>query len=77
MTAPLSSTLGEIGEKALLRHLYGRIPAAPGVVVGVGDDAAAVEIGPVALLTTDSLVEGAGEGRGQREALRIVVWRAT
>ena len=58
MTLPLSTTLGEIGEKALLRHLYGRIPAAPGVVVGVGDDAAAVEIGPFALLTTDSLVEG-------------------
>ena len=58
MTAPLSSTLAEIGEKALLRHLYGRIPAALGVVVGVGDDAAAVEIGPFALLTTDSLVEG-------------------
>ncbi|HSD65823.1 MAG TPA: thiamine-phosphate kinase [Vicinamibacteria bacterium] len=58
MNPPLSSTLAEIGEKALLRHLYGRIPAAPGVLVGVGDDAAAVEIGPAALLTTDSLVEG-------------------
>jgi thiamine-monophosphate kinase len=55
---PPSTTLGEIGEKALLRHLHGRIPAAPGVVVGVGDDAAAVEVGPIALLTTDSLVEG-------------------
>jgi thiamine-monophosphate kinase len=28
------------------------------VVVGVGDDAAAVEAGPLALVTTDSLVEG-------------------
>jgi thiamine-monophosphate kinase len=58
LTPPLSTTLAEIGEKVLLRHLHGRIPAAPGVLVGVGDDAAAVEIGPFALLTTDSLVEG-------------------
>jgi len=58
LTPPLSRTLGEIGEKALLRHIHGRVPAAPGVLVGLGDDAAAVEIGPSALLTTDSLVEG-------------------
>jgi thiamine-monophosphate kinase len=58
LTPPLSQTLGEIGEKELLRHIRGRVPAAPGVVVGLGDDAAAVEIGPFALLTTDSLVEG-------------------
>jgi thiamine-monophosphate kinase len=58
VTPPLSSTLGEIGEKGLLRHIHGRVPAAPGVLVGLGDDAAAVEIGPAALLTTDSLVEG-------------------
>jgi thiamine-monophosphate kinase len=55
---PLSSTLGEIGEKGLLRHIRGRVPSAPGVLVGLGDDAAVVEIGPSALLTTDSLVEG-------------------
>ena len=35
-----------------------RVPSAAGVVVGIGDDAAAVEIGPFALVTTDSLVEG-------------------
>ena len=58
MTFPLSKTLGEIGEKGLLRHIHGRVPAGPGVVVGPGDDAAAVETGPLALLTTDSLVEG-------------------
>jgi thiamine-monophosphate kinase len=58
LTPPLSSALGEIGEKALLRHLHGRIPSAPGVRVGLGDDAAVVEIGPLALFTTDSLVEG-------------------
>jgi thiamine-monophosphate kinase len=50
--------LGVLGEKALLRHIRARIPAAPGVVVGIGDDAAAVEMAPFALVTTDSLVEG-------------------
>jgi thiamine-monophosphate kinase len=50
--------VGEIGERALLRHLRSRIPSGPGVVVGVGDDAAAVETGPLTLITTDSLVEG-------------------
>jgi thiamine-monophosphate kinase len=58
LTLPPSSTLREIGEKALLRHLHGRVPAAPGVLVGLGDDAAAVAVGPTALLTTDALVEG-------------------
>ncbi len=58
MTPLPSTTLAEVGEKALLRHLHCRIPAGPGVVVGVGDDAAAIEAGPFALLTTDSLVEG-------------------
>jgi thiamine-monophosphate kinase len=50
--------LGALGERALLRRLEQRIPRAAGVVVGIGDDAAAVEIGPFALVTTDSLVEG-------------------
>jgi thiamine-monophosphate kinase len=57
LTLPASRTLGEIGEKALLRHLQGRIPTAPGVVVGLGDDAAVVETSPCTLVTTDSLVE--------------------
>ena len=57
MTLSVSRTLGEIGEKALLRHLQGRVPIAPGVVVGLGDDAAAVETSPCTLVTTDSLVE--------------------
>ena len=54
----LSQTLAEIGERGLLRHIRGRLPTTPGVKVGPGDDAAAVEIGPVALVTTDCLVEG-------------------
>lgn len=58
MTPSPTQTLGEIGERGLLRHLRGRIPSAPGVVVGLGDDAAAVETAPFSLVTTDSLVEG-------------------
>jgi thiamine-monophosphate kinase len=54
----LSQTLAEIGERGLLRHIRGRLPTMAGVKVGPGDDAAAVEIGPVALVTTDCLVEG-------------------
>ena len=56
MTAP--GTVGEMGERALLRHLRARIPAGPRVVVGIGDDAAAVETAPLTLVTTDALVEG-------------------
>jgi thiamine-monophosphate kinase len=50
--------VSEIGERGLLRHIRSRIPEGPGVVIGVGDDAAAVETGPVTLVTTDCLVEG-------------------
>jgi len=50
--------LGDIGEAGLLRHLRGRVPAAPDVPVGIGDDAAVVSLPPSVLVTTDSLVEG-------------------
>jgi thiamine-monophosphate kinase len=49
--------IGVLGERALLRHLKARVPLGPGVVVGVGDDAAAVESGALTFITTDSLVE--------------------
>jgi thiamine-monophosphate kinase len=52
------ATVGEIGERALLRRLRARIPRGAGVVAGVGDDAAAVETGPLTLVTMDCLVEG-------------------
>lgn len=51
-------TIGQVGERSLLRHLRSRIPGGAGVVVGIGDDAAAVETGPITLVTTDCLVEG-------------------
>jgi len=50
--------IAELGERALLRHLRSRIPAGEGVVLGVGDDAAAVVTGPLTLVTSDVLVEG-------------------
>jgi len=50
--------LGELGERALLQRIRDRIPAGDGVVVGVGDDAAAVELRGLAFVTADSLVEG-------------------
>jgi thiamine-monophosphate kinase len=53
----LAQTLAELGERELLRHIHGRLPAGAGVQVGPGDDAAVVEIGPWALVTTDCLVE--------------------
>ncbi|HVR72309.1 MAG TPA: thiamine-phosphate kinase, partial [Vicinamibacteria bacterium] len=49
--------ISAVGERALLRHLRARIPRGAGVVVGVGDDAAAVETGSLTLVTTDCLVE--------------------
>jgi len=65
LTLPVSKTLGDIGERGLLRHIRERVPGGPGVVVGPGDDAAAVELAPLALLTTDSLVEGVHFRRDQ------------
>ena len=53
-----AATMADVGERGLLRHLRSRIPAGPGVLVGVGDDTAAVETGALTLVTTDVLVEG-------------------
>jgi thiamine-monophosphate kinase len=61
---PPHTPVGRIGEKALLRHIRSRIKGGRGVVVGIGDDAAAVETGALSLITTDSLVEGVHFRRG-------------
>lgn len=55
---PPETPISEIGERELLRRIRARLPQGVGVVVGAGDDAAALETGPLTLLTTDCLVEG-------------------
>ena len=55
---PPHALVGQIGEKALVRYIRSRIAPAAGVSVGIGDDAAALETGPLTLMTADSLVEG-------------------
>lgn len=50
-----------LGERALIRHIRGRLPPAPGaLMVGPGDDAAvfAPERGAFQVITTDAVVEG-------------------
>lgn len=61
MTAPESSTtLGEIGEEALVALIIGRLPSGPQVMVGPGDDCAVMAGGGAfwTLLKTDCIVEG-------------------
>ena len=53
----LKARLCDVGERALLTHLRSRIPAGPGVAVGIGDDAAALETTALTLVTTDVMVE--------------------
>lgn len=52
--------VGELGEFALIDALAKRLPAGDGVVVGIGDDTAALATSPGQLLlaTTDGQVEG-------------------
>ncbi|MEW6727614.1 MAG: thiamine-phosphate kinase [Bacillota bacterium] len=51
--------LGEIGESGLIARWAGRVTAGPGVIKGIGDDAAVLRLGGRTLLvTTDMLVEG-------------------
>jgi thiamine-monophosphate kinase len=57
-THPPDRAIGEIGERALLAHLRSRVPQGPGVVIGIGDDAAVLDTSPRTLVTTDALVEG-------------------
>ncbi len=53
-----AKNVGELGERALIEHLRGRVPAGEGVLLGLGDDAAALTTGALTLVTTDALVEG-------------------
>jgi thiamine-monophosphate kinase len=53
-------TVADSGERALIARIKARLTAAPWVVVGPGDDAAAIEPvrGALEVLTTDAQVEG-------------------
>jgi len=53
-----TTPIGELGERALVRHIRSRVPQGAGVTVGLGDDAAAIETAGLTLVTTDTLVEG-------------------
>lgn len=55
--------LSELGEEALLEHLFQRFhlpKSGPGLVVGVGDDAGVLDLGSgkLTIVTTDMMVEG-------------------
>lgn len=52
--------LGELGEFNLIEHIRQQVPAAPGVIRGIGDDAAelAIPAGDHLLTSTDLLIEG-------------------
>ena len=56
-----SATVADIGEHAVIQRIRDRVPTrAPGVATGIGDDAAVIEPdrGTLAVVTTDTLVEG-------------------
>ena len=57
---PSRTTLAELGERGLIARLRHRLPPpGPDVLIGIGDDAAAVSWGgETLLLTTDTLLEG-------------------
>jgi thiamine-monophosphate kinase len=54
------TTVGELGEFGLIARLAARLPTGDGVVVGIGDDTAALAPTPgqLLLVTTDGQVEG-------------------
>jgi thiamine-monophosphate kinase len=58
-TGTHTPTVAELGERALIARITARLPSAPWVLVGPGDDAAVVEPDPrmAEVLTTDAFVE--------------------
>ena len=57
-SARTGATVGESGEFALISRIVADLPAAAEVVLGPGDDAAALAIDPPVLTSVDVLVEG-------------------
>ncbi len=54
----MGETLNDVGEAGLIVLLRRRVASAPGVEVGLGDDAAALRTGPLTLAAADAMVEG-------------------
>jgi thiamine-monophosphate kinase len=49
--------LSDLGEFPFLRRLRSRVPADPRVLLGLGDDCAALSLSGTTLLTTDAMIE--------------------
>ncbi|MBI5397749.1 MAG: thiamine-monophosphate kinase [Verrucomicrobia bacterium] len=73
-------TLRQIGERGLIQRLQRLLPRGQGVVVGIGDDCAALRFGAggkhgdLLLLKTDAVVEGVHFAR--RATPRQIGWKA-
>ena len=66
-------TVANLGERTLVARIHARVPPAPAVTVGIGDDAAVVEPdrGTLTVVTTDTLVEGVHFDRSNSSAADI------